>query len=38
MPTKLTSDAKGVYVIAATPFLDDGASISRASTGWSIFI
>lgn len=24
MPTKLTSDAKGVYVIAATPFLDDG--------------
>ena len=24
MPTKLTADAKGIYVIAATPFLDDG--------------
>ena len=24
MPTKLTADAKGIYVIATTPFLDDG--------------
>lgn len=30
MPAHLTADAKGVYVIAATPFTDDGA-IDRAS-------
>ena len=30
MATKLTADAKGVYVIAATPFDEDGA-VDRAS-------